>query len=253
MARATSASAAATSPSETSIPVTAPTLTTRSASRCACARSWVTSTIEQGSPARVRSTPSLARSSRAAVGSSSSSTSGSSASARASITRCCSPTDRRAASRSANSGSRPGQLERAQRIDLAAEQAGAVADVVGHAARQRRRQLGHEHGTAAQLERRRASGRRRRGSARFPRPGSASRLSSRSSVDFPDPEGPRMAVVPGSRDSVRSRSTGRPARASETLSSSKRLRPRPAPAVDRADSARPARASVPRARSASTR
>ena len=203
IATAMSASDAATSPSVIETVLTSSTLPSssrivRSVRRSACARraSRARATRRADSAARARP-PRVAASSSADVGSSSSSTSGSSASARASITRCCSPTDSREASRSQERAVEAGQLERPLGVDLAA------LEPTARSARCRATVPGSGAGSwgTSPTRRRSSSGSSSRTSLPWkrtvPSSGSASRLSSRSSVDLPEPDGPSSAVEPG--------------------------------------------------------
>ena len=134
---ATRTSEAATSPSVTSTVLSrhapGPRELARPARRAAPPgpRSCVTSTIESPSVRAARRASLDARrgasSSSAEVGSSSSSTSGSSASARASITRCCSPTESRVGVAVGVAGAEPGQLAAAAGVDVTAGERRPVA------------------------------------------------------------------------------------------------------------------------------
>ena len=171
-ASATRASEAATCPSETWIEVLtrsppragpastarpSSSRTTQSPSRRACSGSWLTRTSEMSSSRRssasVASIASRAAWSSAEVGSSSSSTSGSWASARASIARCCSPTESLATSRSANSGSRPASRRQRSASSSLAGEPRRVAEVRLDRPLEQRRQLRHQRDLAPQRER----------------------------------------------------------------------------------------------------
>ena len=105
-----------------------------------------------------------------------------------------------------------GQLEAAARVEAVAGEARPVGDVVVDRAVDQRRELGNEADLAAE----------RQGVALADvlalvddraRSGSASRLSSLSSVDLPLPEGPTTELAPTGNRALRSRSTSFPERA----------------------------------------
>ncbi len=150
---------------------------------------------------RVASTASRAAWSSAEVGSSSSSTRGCRASARASITRCCSPTESFA----------DVAIRRTQGRGPASSRQRARVEAVAGEPRRRRRCCLRRCPRAAPAAGARGQTSRRSGERVAlahvvalvddrPASGSASRLSSRSSVDLPLPEGPTTQLAPtGSR------------------------------------------------------
>ena len=146
-------------------------------------------------------------------------------------------------------GGEPRERQAALHVGVAPAEARAVAHVVGHACPGTAPAAGARGRPGGAARAGRARARRRPSKRTSPSSGSASRLSRRSRVDLPLPDGPRIAVAPGSRRRSRPRSTGRPSREADTSRSSKSgLRPRRArSAGDRADSAPPAPASVRRA------
>ena len=141
----------------------------------------------------VASIASRAASSSAEVGSSSSRTRGSSASARASIARCCSPTESLAASRSANDGVEAGELEqpRGRRARHGRPSScGGEARCCPRPCRRAAPAAAARARPRAAARAGRARARRRRGRRTVPASGSASRLSSRSRLDLPQPGRP---------------------------------------------------------------
>ena len=150
----------------------------------------------------------------------------------------------------ANDGSRPASRTGGSGSTSRPSQPRAEADVVGHAPGQRRGQLRHQPDAPAQLERVELA-HVRAVEAHDALVGIGEPVSSRRSVDLPDPDGPSSAVAPDGIDSDTS-CEHLPAVACSRMPSSSKMalrRPRARPAAGRAGAGRPARACARRARS----
>ena len=145
---------------------------------------------------------------------------GSSASARASIARCCSPTESRRRRARRSSSSRPASSSRRRDVGVAARELGGEADVVVDRALEQRRQLRHEHDLAPQLERVALADVARRGSGPSRSPGRRAGRAGAAASTCPSPRARRGRSRPTGSAALSSRSTGFPARARLTWSSS---------------------------------
>ena len=141
---------------------------------------------------------------------------------RASMTRCCSPTREPAAVAVREGVVQAGERERAAGVGLPDREPGSEGHVFAHGALEQGRKLGHERDLAPELEDVELA-ERTAVEAHLAASGSARRLSSRSSVDFPDRTARRRPSPRATRPRSSPFSTGRPARAALTPRSSKSI------------------------------